>query len=470
MKKTKIVASIGPSSYDPDVFEKMVLAGANVARINFSHATEEEKERGVATVNEVRRRTGMNIGIMYDTKGPELRCGEMENGEIELKEGAVINIVKEQVVGTQQQFSVNHPHVIDLLSIGNTVLLENGLMQLEVVGHNRNQVRCIVRMGGRLGSKKSMSVPGVRLQIPFLSDVDLRDIIYACEHEGDFLACSFVSTPADVMVVRSVLVAQNRADMKVIAKIESQEGMDNLDAICQVADGIMVARGDLGVEVPMEDLPIYQKRIISTCRRHGKICIVATEMLESMKHSIRPTRAEVTDVSNAVFSGTDAVMLSGETTTGEYPVEAVSFMAKICSHTEDSHHYKNIYAKPHPSTIAEIMCTSVAATANELGAKLIVVPTVKGVSARLLSNLEPICPILALTSDKHIMRSLALNYGVYAKLVDESKLLSEGSFLSAQNEARKWMDFSEGDIVITTGGFHADPQEGQTNFMKVDIM
>ncbi len=470
MKKTKIVASIGPSSYDPDVFEKMVLAGANVARINFSHATEEEKERGVATVNEVRRRTGMNIGIMYDTKGPELRCGEMENGEIELKEGAVINIVKEQVVGTQQQFSVNHPHVIDLLSIGNTVLLENGLMQLEVVGHNRNQVRCIVRMGGRLGSKKSMSVPGVRLQIPFLSDVDLRDIIYACEHEGDFLACSFVSTPADVMVVRSVLVAQNRADMKVIAKIESQEGMDNLDAICQVADGIMVARGDLGVEVPMEDLPIYQKRIISTCRRHGKICIVATEMLESMKHSIRPTRAEVTDVSNAVFSGTDAVMLSGETTTGEYPVEAVSFMAKICSHTEDSHHYKNIYAKPHPSTIAEIMCTSVAATANELGAKLIVVPTVKGVSARLLSNLEPICPILALTSDKHIMRSLALNYGVYAKLVDESQLLSEGSFLSAQNEARKWMNFSEGDIVITTGGFHADPQEGQTNFMKVDIM
>lgn len=470
MKKTKIVASIGPSSYDPDVFEKMVLAGANVARINFSHATEEEKERGVATVNEVRRRTGINIGIMYDTKGPELRCGEMENGEIELKEGEVINIVKEQVVGTQQQFSVNHPHVIDLLSIGNTVLLENGLMQLEVVGHNRNQVRCIVRMGGRLGSKKSMSVPGVRLQIPFLSDVDLRDIIYACEHEGDFLACSFVSTPADVMVVRSVLVAQNRADMKVIAKIESQEGMDNLDAICQVADGIMVARGDLGVEVPMEDLPIYQKRIISTCRRHGKICIVATEMLESMKHSIRPTRAEVTDVSNAVFSGTDAVMLSGETTTGEYPVEAVSFMAKICSHTEDSHHYKNIYAKPHPSTIAEIMCTSVAATANELGAKLIVVPTVKGVSARLLSNLEPICPILALTSDKHIMRSLALNYGVYAKLVDESQLLSEGSFLSAQNEARKWMDFSEGDIVITTGGFHADPQEGQTNFMKVDIM
>lgn len=469
MKKTKIVASIGPSSYDPDVFEKMVLAGANVARINFSHATEDEKERGVATVNEVRSRTGMNIGIMYDTKGPELRCGEMENGEIELTEGSAVNIVKEQVLGTSERFSVNHPHVIDLLNIGNIVLLENGLMQLEVVGHNRNQVRCIVRMGGRLGSKKSMSVPGVRLQIPFLSDVDLRDIIYACQHEGDFLACSFVSTPSDVMVVRSVLVAQNRADMKVIAKIESQEGMDNLDAICQVADGIMVARGDLGVEVPMEDLPIYQKRIISTCRRHGKICIVATEMLESMKHSIRPTRAEVTDVANAVFSGTDAVMLSGETTTGEFPVEAVSFMAKICSHTEDSHHYKNIYAKPHPSTIAEIMCTSVASTANELGAKLIVVPTVKGVSARLLSNLEPICPILALTSDEQIMRSLALNYGVYAKLV-EPQLVNEGSFLSAQEEARKWMNFNEGDIVITTGGFHADPQDGQTNFMKVDIM
>lgn len=467
MKKTKIVASIGPSSYDPDVFEKMVLAGANVARINFSHATEEEKQTVVATVNEVRKRTGMNIGIMYDTKGPELRCGEMENGEIALVDGAVINIVKENVLGTSERFSVNHPHVIDLLNIGDQILLENGLMQLEVVGHDNKHARCIVRMGGTLGSKKSMSVPGVRLQIPFLSDTDLQDIIYACQHQGDFLACSFVSTPADIMVVRSVLVAQNRADMKVIAKIESQEGMDNLDAIAQVSDGIMVARGDLGVEVPMEDLPIYQKRIISTCRRYGKICIVATEMLESMKHSIRPTRAEVTDVSNAVFSGTDAVMLSGETTTGEYPVEAVATMAKICSHTEDSHHYKNIYAKPHPSTIAEIMCTSVASTANELSAKLIVVPTVKGVSARLLSNLEPICPILALTDDEQIMRSLTLNYGVYGKRVPPIESYDQAIQIT-QTAAREWMELHPGDIVITTGGFHADPQDGQTNFMKVD--
>ncbi|MBQ0160464.1 MAG: pyruvate kinase [Bacteroidales bacterium] len=467
MKKTKIVASIGPSSYNPDVFEKMVLAGANVARINFSHATEEEKQTVVATVNEVRRRTGMNIGIMYDTKGPELRCGEMANGEIQLVEGAIINIVKDSVLGTEEQFSVNHPHVIDLLNIGDQILLENGLMQLEVVGHNSQQARCIVRMGGTLGSKKSMSVPGVRLQIPFLSDTDLQDIIYACQNQGDFLACSFVSTAADIMVVRSVLVAQNRADMKVIAKIESQEGMDNLDAIAQVADGIMVARGDLGVEVPMEDLPIYQKRIISTCRRYGKICIVATEMLESMKHSIRPTRAEVTDISNAVFSGTDAVMLSGETTTGEYPVEAVSVMAKICSHTEDSHHYKNIYAKPHPSTIAEIMSTSVAATANELGAKLIVVPTVKGVSARLLSNLEPICPILALTDDEQIMRSLTLNYGVYCKRVPHIESYSQ-AIETTKQAAHEWMELHTGDIVITTGGFHADPQDGQSNFMKVD--
>lgn len=467
MKKTKIVASIGPSSYNPDVFEKMVLAGANVARINFSHATEEEKQTVVATVNEVRRRTGMNIGIMYDTKGPELRCGEMANGEIQLVEGAIINIVKDSVLGTEEQFSVNHPHVIDLLNIGDQILLENGLMQLEVVGHNSQQARCIVRMGGTLGSKKSMSVPSVRLQIPFLSDTDLQDIIYACQNQGDFLACSFVSTAADIMVVRSVLVAQNRADMKVIAKIESQEGMDNLDAIAQVADGIMVARGDLGVEVPMEDLPIYQKRIISTCRRYGKICIVATEMLESMKHSIRPTRAEVTDISNAVFSGTDAVMLSGETTTGEYPVEAVSVMAKICSHTEDSHHYKNIYAKPHPSTIAEIMSTSVAATANELGAKLIVVPTVKGVSARLLSNLEPICPILALTDDEQIMRSLTLNYGVYCKRVPHIESYSQ-AIETTKQAAHEWMELHTGDIVITTGGFHADPQDGQSNFMKVD--
>ena len=469
MKKTKIVTSIGPSSYNPDVFEKMVLAGANVARINFSHATEEEKQTAVATVKEVRRRTGYNVGILYDTKGPELRCGEMENGSIELIEGNTINIVKDHVLGTQTQFSVNHPHVIDRLKTGDSILLENGLMALEVIEVKRNAARCIVRIGGTLGSKKSMSVPGVRLQIPFLSDVDLQDIIYACQHDGDYLACSFVSTAADIMVVRSVLAAQGRADMQVIAKIESQEGMDNLEAIAQVADGIMVARGDLGVEVPMEDLPIYQKRIISTCRRYGKISIVATEMLESMKHSIRPTRAEVTDVSNAVFSGTDAVMLSGETTTGEYPVEAVAFMAKICEHTEESHHYRNKYAKPNPTTIAEIMCNSVASTANDLGAKAILVPTVKGVSARLLSNLEPSCPILALTSDPRIMRSLTLNYGVYAKLVDASKSTDEVLTL-ALNTAREWIDLQKGDIVITTGGFHADPQDGQTNFMKVDVI
>ncbi|MBR1766626.1 MAG: pyruvate kinase [Bacteroidales bacterium] len=469
MKKTKIVASIGPASYSPDVFEQMVLAGANVARINFSHATDDEKRQAVATVKEVRRRTGKTVAIMYDTKGPELRNGVMAGDGAVLADGSTVRIVRQSVEGDSSRFSLNHAQAIDNVQPGNIILLENGLMELQVQSVEDDGVTCLILKGGILGSHKSVNVPGVHLNLPFISPDDNDDIRYACRHDGDFIACSFVSTPDDIRQVRAILAEEGRDTMRVIAKIENLHGVENLDDITAESDGIMVARGDLGVEAPMEDLPIYQKRIVAACRRHGKVCIIATEMLESMKHSVRPTRAEVTDIANAVYLGADAVMLSGETTTGEYPVEAVRYMARICQHIEESHDYDAVYAKPKAATIAQAMCYNVAESANELKAKVIIVPTVKGVSARLISNLQPICPIVALTFDEETARGLTLNYGVYTLCIRQLSSLDHVLEMSKQTAA-DWLGLLPGDIVITSGGFHARPVGGETNFMKIDVL
>lgn len=468
MKKTKIVTSIGPASNTVEVYTKMVEAGANVARINFSHATIEEREQAVSTVKKVREITGKNISILYDTKGPEFRSGVAQEEGIKLVAGNTIKLVKEDVIGTEEQLTFNHKNAIDALEVGNVVLLENGLMKIEVIEKYDDYVVCKVINGGVLYSKKSCAVPGVDLHIPFISDIDREDIIYACQHEGDYLAASFVQTADDVLAIREILKEQNREDMKIIAKIESQMGMNNLESIAEVADGLMVARGDLGVEVPFEDLPICQKKIVKTCRAHKKICIVATEMLESMKHNPRPTRAEVTDVANAVYNGTDAVMLSGETTTGDYVVETVAAMARICEHIEGSIEYKNIFADKKVETATDAIMKSVAEAANSLGAKLIVVPSVSGKSARLISNLEPSCPILALVGDEETANLLALNYGVYAKVCDIKNDMDELVDLSVE-EAKKFMDLKSGDNVIVTGGLVAG-KIGFTNLMKIETI
>lgn len=308
MKKTKIICSIGPASCDVSVMSEMVRSGMSVARINFSHATDKEKELVVDTVKKVREVTGCPIGILYDTKGPEFRNGMLENDSISLVDGETIRIVKDEVLGNSSRFSVNHPAALDCLSIGDEILLENGLMKIIVESKEENGVTCRIINGGVLGNKKSLSVPGVRLDIPFVSDDDYRDIVYACNHDGDFLALSFVSDKSDVLRVREILKEQNRSDMKVISKIESTTGIDNIKEIVSVSDGVMVARGDLGVEAPLAELPFLQKLIIEECHKQGKFSIVATEMLESMKKNSRPTRAEVSDIANAVLNGADCVM------------------------------------------------------------------------------------------------------------------------------------------------------------------
>ena len=471
MKKTKIICSIGPSSSNTDVFYKMVLAGCNVARINFSHATIEEREKVVSVVKEVREMSKMPIGILYDTKGPEFRNGVVKDGGINLVPGMEIKIVKDDVIGDEERFTVNHKNAIDSLNIGDIILLENGLMKIEVIEKGIDFVNCKIITGGILESKKSLSVPGVKLDIPFISEEDYKDIVYACSHDANFLACSFVSTKEEVLEVRKILKEHNREDLKIISKIESQTGINNLESIIEVSDGIMVARGDLGVEIPMEDLPVCQKKIIETCRKKGKLCIVATEMLESMKKNIRPTRAEVTDIANAVFNGADCVMLSGETTTGLHPIEAVSYMASICEHIENANDNSHIFETKITNPM-EAIAKSVTDTANSLSAKLIVIPTITGSTATLVSNFEPKCPILTLTTDEKVAESLVLNYGIYPKVVNEYKVTDE-VFGESRKEAMEFMNLNKGDVVIMTAGFNSDKNSkevAKTNLMKIEII
>ena len=469
MKKTKIICSIGPSSCNPDTMEKMVKNGMNVARINFSHATPEEKLNVVACVKEVRKRTNMPIGILYDTKGPEFRNGNLENGEITLVENKTIKIVKEDVLGNTERFSVNYPEAIDSLKVGDTILLENGLMRIDVIEKNDTEVNCKIINGGVLGNKKSLSVPGVHLNIPFISDIDREDIKYACNHEGDFLALSFVSTKEDVMEAREILKAENREDLKIISKIESVTGIENLDEIIEVSDGIMVARGDLGVEAKMEDLPILQKMIIKKCREQGKIAVVATEMLESMKKSVRPTRAEVSDVANAVLDGTDAVMLSGETTTGKYPVETVGFMASICGKTERHTDFKGTFDYKKKVGLTQTISTCVVESAEMLNSKLIVAATISGFTARKISNLRPNCLVLACCPNEDVCRSLSLNYGVYTTFVPVLKTTDE-VIAESLEKAKEFMNLNKDDTVIITGGFPNTGVKKTTNLMKIEII
>lgn len=469
MKKTKIICSIGPSSCNPDTMEKMVKNGMNVARINFSSGVAWEKLNVVACVKEVRKRTNMPIGILYDTKGPEFRNGNLENGEITLVENKTIKIVKEDVLGNTERFSVNYPEAIDSLKVGDTILLENGLMRIDVIEKNDTEVNCKIINGGVLGNKKSLSVPGVHLNIPFISDIDREDIKYACNHDGDFLALSFVSTKEDVMEAREILKEENREDLKIISKIESVTGIENLDEIIEVSDGIMVARGDLGVEAKMEDLPILQKMIIKKCREQGKIAVVATEMLESMKKSVRPTRAEVSDVANAVLDGTDAVMLSGETTTGKYPVETVGFMASICENTEGHTDFKGTFDYKKKVGLTQTISTCVVESAEMLNSKLIVAATISGFTARKISNLRPNCLVLACCPNEDVCRSLSLNYGVYTTFVPVLKTTDE-VIAESLEKAKEFMNLNKDDTVIITGGFPNTGVKKTTNLMKIEII
>ena len=466
MKKTKIICSIGPSSQDIDVMEEMVNVGMNVARINFSHATYENSSEIINAVNVVRRRTGKHIGLLFDTKGPEFRNDEVIEGGIELVEGNTIRVVKEHVLGDNERFSVNHPEALDSIEEGNCILLENGLMKIKVISKETDGVTCKVISGGNLGSKKSLNVPGVHLKVPFMSEKDREDIIFACKNDGDFLAASFVSCKEDVLEIRKILEEQG-SEMKVISKIENTTAIKNIDEIIGESDGIMVARGDLGVEASMEDLPHYQKEIIKKCREHSKFVIVATEMLESMKENLRPTRAEVSDVANAMLDGTDAVMLSGETTVGKYPVEVVKIMADICEKQEKYAVFDRNYKFSRKNNIVETVATSAVLAADDLDAKLIITGTLSGYTARKLSNMKPESIIFATCHEEKVARMLSLNYGVETEVIDFYKN-TDDMINNSINIAKEKFKLKTDDLVVVTGGFTENMFEKHTtNLMKI---
>ncbi len=464
MKKTKIICSIGPATNTKEVFKNLAHAGMNVARVNFSHANIEERETVRDLVKWINEEENLNIGLLYDTKGPEFRSGEAVEEGINLIEGNTIRVVKESVIGNDERFSVNHPEALDGLNVGSIIQLENGLMKIEVISKEDDGVTCKVLNGGILKSRKSLFVPGVKLDIPFISEVDKEDIIYACKNNGDFLALSFVSTKEDVLEAKKIIDEQ-KSNMKIIAKIESKTGIDNLDDILSVSDGVMVARGDLGEEVPISLLPVYQKLIVRKAREHGKFCIVATEMLESMKKNSRPTRAEVTDVANAVLDGTDAVMLSGETTVGAYPVETVKYMASIASDAEE--HSATHFGYLGKIGRTECIAKSAVDMTNYVDVKAIVAEAISGYSTRMISNFRPNCPILACCTTPEVARSLALNYGVYTTLVplmDDTDELVE----LVKEKAIDYFNLENGDKIIITGGLPAVNNIRLTNFMKIE--
>lgn len=468
LKKTKIICSIGPSSVNPDVMEQMVLSGMNVARINFSHATKEEKENDVASVKEVRKRTGANIAILYDTKGPDFRTGLAPEEGILLEEGHVIRIVKEDVMGDNNRITVNYKDALDSITVGNIVLLEDGLMKLEVISKEADGITCKIINGGLLKSRKGVNVPGVQLNVPFLSDQDREDIIYACEHDGDFLALSFVSSKEGILEVREILKQHNREDMQIISKVESNTAIANLEDIVKYSDGVMVARGDLGVEVPMAELPILQKLMIKKCREYGKICIVATEMLASMYTNARPTRAEISDIANAVLDGADAVMLSGETTVGKYPIEAVNYMAETCLEAEKAYDYNYKFDSKRAVDVTEIIAKGVVESATLLNSKVIVAATMSGYTAKKISNLRPDSMILAGCPNDKIAHSVALNWGVYPVSIPELDSTEE-VIMACKEKAIEFMELEKGEAIIITGGFPARKKQ-HTNLLRVEVV
>lgn len=467
MKKTKMICGIGPATQDWEVFKKLVKNGMNVIRVNFSHATDEERRIDEELALRARKELGENVAILFDTKGPDLRTCEFENNEIEFVAGNTIRIVRESVIGNKERISFNFPQVIDNLEVGTTILLNDGFVRLEVISVEDDGVTCKILDDAVLSSRRGTNIPGVDLNIPFVSEDDEADIKYACEHDGDYLGISFVSSADDVRAARALLEKYGKPNMQILSKIETAKAIENIDEIIDETDGIIVARGDLSVEVPFIEVPILQKEILRKCREKGKVCIVATEMLKSMCKNSRPTKAELTDVSTAVFDGADAVWLSDETTIGAHPDLASQYLGEICEVAEKHYdEYSTKYDIKKEAEMHDLMARSVVKAAEDLDVKVIVASTMSGFTAKKISNLKPDAFILAPVPDEKIARKLSLNWGVYPVVVPEYKSTDEVVSMGVK-VAKEFMELNKGDKIIVTGGF---PNVGEktTNFMKIE--
>jgi pyruvate kinase len=464
MKKTKVICTIGPVSNNLKVMKQMALNGMNCVRINLSHAKPESILETIEVVRKVRNETNLPIAIMYDTKGPEFRLLEIDNGGFKVKKDQTLKIIKNKVLGNKGQISVNHPEAIDHIKVGDHVLIDNALLDMEVIEKKENHIVVKALNNGEIKSHKTINVPGVDLNLAFVSEVDREDITFAAQHSCDYLALSFVETKKDVLEAKKI-IEKAGGDARIISKIESQQGIDNIDEIIEVSDGIMVARGDLGVEVPLEHLPILQKTIIHKCRENGKFAIVATEMLASMYENPRPTRAEVSDIANAVIDGTDCVMLSGETTVGKYPTEAVEIMSKICEYIESTIDYTKHTDYKRKIEVSDIVAKLVNDAVDYEKVKLIVTATMTGYTARKISNLRPNCAILACCPSNHIAEKVALNFGVEPITVDLFDNM-EDIVDVAKKMAKELYQLKEGDLIVVTGGFPLGKSRS-TNLIRI---
>lgn len=470
MRKTKIVCTIGPACANEETLSGMCLAGMNVARLNFSHGTHEDHKKNIELIKSVREKLGLPIAILLDTKGPEYRIKTFKEGKIMLSAGDSFTFTSEDIEGDESRVSVNYKDLPDEMRAGDRILLNNGLVIFEVESVEGSEIHCRVLEGGELSNRKSMSFPGKVLKQEYLSEHDKQDLLFGIENGVDFIACSFVSRKQDLVDVKNFLREQGKEIPDIIAKIENRSGVDNIREICEECDGIMVARGDMGVEVPFEELPAIQKHLITTCRLLGKRVITATEMLESMIHNPRPTRAEISDVANAVYDGTSAIMLSGETAAGKYPVLTVETMARIALQTEKGINYAKRFHEADfiIRNTVDAISHATCGMAIDIDAKAIAVCSLSGMTARMVSRFRCPIDILGVTTDEGTWRKLALSWGVTPVMSEMFNSL-DVLFYTAQKLAKKEMSLSKGDRIVITGGV-TNGSSGNTNLIKVETI
>ena len=468
MRKTKIIATIGPASDNEETFAALCRAGLDVARLNFSHGTHEEHKKKFDLIKKVRSKLCLPIPIMLDTKGPEYRIKTFEDHKVEIKEGDSFIFTTEDVVGKAERVSVSYDHLTEELSVGDRILVNNGLVIFEVTEIHGTEAVTKCLSGGVLSDRKSMNFPNKVLRQTFLSEQDKSDLLFGIEQGIEYVAASFVSTRNDVMDIRNFLDENGGKDIDIIAKIENRSGVDHIDEICEIADGIMIARGDLGVEIPAVEVPAIQKRLITKCRMLGTRVITATEMLESMIEKPRPTRAEVSDVANAVYDGTSAVMLSGETASGKYPVEALKTMALTVETTESTIHYEKRFKSMDVEirNILDAVSHSTCSMAIDVNAKCIIVNSLSGRTARMVSRFRCPVDIIGMTTSEKIWRKLNLSWGVTPMLCGIYDSM-ESMFANSIREATRVLGLKAGDNVVLTGGI-MDGHSGNTNIIRVE--
>ena len=453
MRKTKIICTIGPASESEERLRELMLAGMNVARFNFSHGTHEEQKAKYERVLKVRKELGLPVATMLDTKGPEIRLRDFEGGKVELKAGETFTLTTEEIMGTAQRATISYKNLKNDISVGTTLLIDDGLIELEVEKISGEDIICRVINGGFVSNHKGVNVPGAILSMPYISDADMEDILFGIKEGYELIAASFVRSKEDIYELRKIL-QEHGSDMKIIAKIENMQGIENLEEILEASDGVMVARGDMGVEIPMEEVPVLQKKMIKMANAQGKHVITATQMLESMINHPRPTRAEATDIANAIYDGTTAIMLSGESAAGKYPVEAVKTMARIAESAEKDIDYRSRMRRNDEGDKSEITNAIAYATcsaAMDLNAAAIITVTMSGYTAEAISRFKPSCPIIGCAVNERVCDQLNLLWGVNPLLIKEEEN-SEELFADAVTAAKEAGYVNTGDIVVITAG------------------